>query len=114
MKPLTVFANDQLAFEYDRQAVIDEQKLATFDKMDADMDRGIKIQGELITRPDTRQRATFVALNLVRALQQDRQAIITASCAYLANRLPRLIEVHARDAGNTVKVEFIEQPGTAR
>ena len=73
------------------------------------MDRGIKIQGELITNPDSRQRATFVAMNLIRALQQSNEAIISASCAYLVNRLPSLIEVRARDQGNTVNLELVEE-----
>ena len=109
MKTLTVFANDQVAYEYDKDTVIDDQKLAFFDKLDSDMGRGIKIQGELITNPDNKQRATFVEMNLIRALQQDNQPIISASCAYLANRLPALIEVHARDQGNTVNIELVEE-----
>jgi hypothetical protein len=109
MKSLTVFANDQVVFEYDKETALDDQKLAFFDKMDANMARGIKIQGELITDPNAKQRATFVAMNLIRALKQDNQAIIYASCAYLVNRLPSLVEVHARDSGNTVNVELIEE-----
>lgn len=109
MKTLTVFINDQIAHEYDKELTIDEQKLTFFDKMDADMDQGIKIQGKLIPSPDLKQRATFVAMNLIRALQQDNQAIISASSAYLANRLPSLAEVHARDQGNTVNIELVEE-----
>jgi len=109
MKSLTIFANDQIAYEYDKETTIDEQRLAFFDKMDSDMDRGIKIQGELITKPDTKQRATFVAMNLIRAIKQDNQAIISASCAYLTNRIPALIEVRARDQGSTVNIELVEE-----
>ena len=50
-----------------------------------------------------------VAMNLIRALRQDNQSIISASCAYLVNRLPALIEVHARDQGDTVNIELIEE-----
>ena len=71
MISLTIFANDQISYEYDKETIIDEQRLAFFDKMDSDMDRGIKIQGKLITEPDTKQRATFVAMNLIRAIKQD-------------------------------------------
>lgn len=109
METLTVYANDEIAYEYNKEIIIDEQKLAFFDKMDSDMDRGIKIQGELITNPDSKQRATFVAMNLIRALGQDNQAIISASCAYIINRLPALIEVRARNQGNTVSIELVEE-----
>lgn len=49
---------------------------------------------------------------LIRALQQNNQAIISASSAssaYLANRLPSLTKVHARDQGNSVNIEFVEE-----
>ena len=109
MKKLTVFVNDQTVYEYDREITFEERQLAFLDNMDSDMDRGIKIHGELITSPDSKQRATFVAMNLFKALQQDNQAVISASCAYLANRHPALIEVHANDYGSTVKIELIEE-----
>ena len=109
MKTLTIYANDQVAYEYDKETAIDEEKLAFFDKMDSDMGRGINIQGDLITDPDSKQRATFMAMNLIRALKQDNQLIVSASCAYLANRLPALIEVHARDKGDTVDIELVEE-----
>ena len=109
MKTLIIYANDQVAYEYDKETAVDEQKLALFDKMDSDMARGIKIQGELIADPDSKQRATFMAMNLIRAIKQDNQPIVSASCAYLANRLPALIEVHARDKGDTVDIELVEE-----
>ena len=109
MKKLTIFANDQIAYEYDKDITLEQGQLAFLDKVDSDMDRGIKIQGKLISSPDSKQRATFVAMNLIRALQQDNQPIIYSSCAYLANRFPRLVEVHANDQGNTVNIELVEE-----
>ena len=73
------------------------------------MDRGFKISGELITKPDTKQKATFVAMNLLKALKQDDDARIVVACAYLNSRLPHTVEVHARDQGNRINIEFIEE-----
>jgi len=109
MDKLTVFINNEIVFEYDRDLTIEDQQLAFLDRMDADMERGIKIRGELLVNPDSQQRATFVAMNLIKALQQDNEAVISASCAYLANRHPALIEVHANDHDNAVKIELIEE-----
>ena len=109
MKKLTVYINDQVAYDYDKETALEDKQLVFFDKMDSDMARGRKIQGELIANPDISQRATFVAMNLIRALQQDNQPIILASCAYLANRLPALVEVHARDQGSTVNIELVDE-----
>ncbi len=109
MNKLSVLINDQLAFEYDRSTEIDEKQLAFLDRMDRDMDRGLKIHGELVSEPDSKQRAIFMAMNLVKALQQEDNAKIAVSCAYLCSRLPHVIEVHARDQGKRIHIEFIEE-----
>jgi hypothetical protein len=108
MKALSIYVNEQLVYEYDRDTSLDDNQLTFLDRMDADMDRGIKIRGELITDPDDKQRATFVAMNLIRALQQENDAAISVSCAYLATRLPDLAEVQADDHETTVKIELVE------
>jgi hypothetical protein len=48
-------------------------------------------------------------MNLIKALQQGNGAVISASCAYLVNRHPALIEVHANDHDRAVKIELIEE-----
>jgi hypothetical protein len=109
MKALSIYVNDQLVYEYDRDTPLADNQLTFLDRMDADMERGIKIRGELIKDPDVRQRATFVAMNLIRALQQENDAAVSVSCAYLATRLPALAGVQAKDHENTVRVELVEQ-----
>ena len=108
MKVLTVFINDEIAYEYDRDMLLDEQRLAFLDRMDSDMNRGLKIQGELIANPDVQQRGRFVAMNLIKALQQNNEAVIAASSAYLINRIPALVEVRVNDHGNTVKLDLVQ------
>ena len=109
MSNLSIYANDQLAFEYDRATVIDENQQAFLDKIDTDMERGVKIHGELITKPDTKQKAIFVAMNLLRALKQEDDTRIAVYCAYLNSRLPNTVEVHARDGDNRIDIEFVEE-----
>ena len=109
MNKLAVLVNDELVFEFDRKLNFDEQQLVFLDKMDSDMESGIKIHGELLENPDAQQRVTFVIMNLIKALQQGNQAVITASCAYLVNRNPKLIEVHVNDHADAVKIEIIEE-----
>ena len=107
MKQISVFVNDEKVFDYDKETTFEEDQLAYLDRMDGDMDKGIKIQGELITDPDTRQRATFIAMNLIKALQQDNQGVLSVSCAYLNNRMPNLAEVHVNDQEAGIHIEFM-------
>jgi len=106
---LSVWINDQLVFECDAATKLDDKQQAFLEKMERDMDRGFRMYGELITAPDTRQRATFVAMNLLKALKQGDTARTAVSCAYLNSRLPHAVEVHARDQANRIHIEFIEQ-----
>ena len=106
MNKIKLFVNGQVAFDFDKDMVLDESHLTFIDKMDSDMKKGIKINGELFSSPDKLQRAEFTVMNLIRALQQENQAIIEASCAYISNRLPELYEVHVKSHESGVKVEF--------
>jgi hypothetical protein len=106
---LNIFINDQLAFEYDRSTLLDDGQLAFIEQMDRDMDRGIRMYGELVTEPDSKQKASFVAMNLLKGLQQEDNVRIEVSCAYLSSRLPHVVEVHARDQEGRVNIEFIEE-----
>ena len=106
MGSLTISVNGEVAYEYDRATELSEQQLAFLDKVDEDMARGIKIHGQLISTPDTQQRATFIALNLLKALMRQDEAKIMLSCAYLTNRLPKLTEVQARDQDGRVEIEL--------
>jgi hypothetical protein len=108
MNSLRILVNDTLVHEHDCETGLTDEQLAFLDRMDQDMKRGIKIQGELISEPDTHQRARFVALNLIRSLKQENDAAVSVSCAWLCHRLPDLQEVHVRDHENGLEVELVE------
>jgi hypothetical protein len=96
---LSVVLNGQVVVEYDRSKALPEHQLAYLDKMDAEMDKGLQIGGEYIKHPDLKQKAQFVSLQLFQALSANSDAIIAASCAYLANRMPELKQV----VGNSIE-----------
>lgn len=104
-----VYVNDKVVYEHDRNISFEEEQLAFFDKMDADMERGIKIQGESIKHPDSQQCKTFVVMNLIVALQHENNAITSASSGYLINRHPSLTEAHIIEHKKRIKVEFVEE-----
>ena len=109
MNKIVVIINDENVYEFDKNSQLDDQQLKFLDKMDSDMDQGIKIKGELILDPDHVQRAHFVAMNLIKALQQENETMISASCAYLANRFNALREVHLKKSNGTIEVELVEE-----
>jgi hypothetical protein len=109
MSILNLFINDELAFEYDRSTELDDRQLDFLDRMDKDMDQSFKIHGELIAEPDIKQKATFVSMNLLKALRQEDNARVMVAGAYLATRLPHVVELHARDQDECIVIEFVEQ-----
>jgi len=109
MKKLTFFINEEVVYEHDREISFEQQQLEFLDKMDKDMESGIKIRGELTIHPDLQQRTTFVVMNLIKGLQQDNDAVIFSSCAYLINRHPELIEVHANDHEDTISINLVNE-----
>lgn len=107
MSKIKLFFKEQIVFDFDKELVLEESQVAFLDKMDSDMDKGVKINGQLFTEPDSKQRAEFVVMNLFKALQHDNQSVITASCAYLSSRLPDVDEVRVSEQEKGIKVEFI-------
>ena len=63
MNKLAVFVNNELVFEFDRDLTLEDQQLAFLDKVDSDMESGIKVKGELLKSPDGQQRATSFSIS---------------------------------------------------
>jgi hypothetical protein len=75
--------------------------------MDLDMDEGFEIEGEQISSPDTMQRAKYVAMSMIMALQAGNEDMAKTMCAYLAHRLPDLKQVRAIDNGTEVEMDLL-------
>lgn len=105
---LVVVVNGDPVLEYNRDRALPEHQLAYLDKMDAKMDRGVTLGAKQVQAPDTLQRAQFVAVHLIEALQQDNESQAAAACAYLATRIADLKQVKAEldDAGMHVDLIF--------
>lgn len=93
---LTVVLDDQAVLEYDRNKPLATSQLGYLDKMDEAMEKGINVGKDKIEDPDLQQKSQFVALQLVKALHDENDAVIAASCAYLAKRMPDLLQVVAK------------------
>lgn len=104
---LTILVNDQPQITYNRAQSLPTQQRSYLDSMDRKMDAGIELGGERINAPDTLQRAQFVAVQLIEAMQQDNEPLIVASCAWLADRIPELKQVVATLVADGYSVELV-------
>jgi len=104
---MAVLLNDLAELEYDRDQPLPEYQAVYLDRMDARMDRGIRIGEESIINPDRNQRAQFVAANLVHAIKRNDEPLAAALCSYLAVRLPELKQVRIRDDAGDVTIELV-------
>jgi len=104
---MAVLLNDLAELEYERDQPLPNDQAVYLDRMDARMDRGIRIGEESIINPDRNQRAQFVAANLVHAIKRNDEPLAAALCSYLAVRLPELKQVRIRDDAGDVTIELI-------
>ena len=92
---LAVVVNDQLTLEYDRSKSLPAHQQEHLQKLDAKFDQGIELQGQFIAKPDTEQRARYMALSLMEGIIYQEDARAAVSLAWLATRLPELKQVKA-------------------
>jgi len=104
---LVILFNDQAVVEYDRGMRLPGHQREYLERMDADMDSGIDLAGEIIAEPNPTQRAKFVAMHLAQALIDDHDAMVAAGCAYLANRLPELQQLRIVQQGEELMLDLV-------
>ena len=107
IEKLYIELNGASLIEYDRNIRLPGHQRRFLDKMDADMAEGIKLAGQSVADPNPIQRAQFVAIQLLKALQQDEEGLIAATCAYLANRFPEMRRVVASEQGDNVSLDLV-------
>ena len=103
---LGIHVNGREVLCYDRSAGVPGRRRQFLAQMDRDMDEGIRLGGQAIVNPDTRQRARYVAMQLLHALETGNQHLAETLCAWLATQLPELQALHAVEADDTVTVDF--------
>ncbi len=104
---LRVIVNGNEVFQYDKNTRHPGKQREIFDNMDLDMDAGIELAGDVIASPDKMQRAQYVAMSLLYAIQMNRDSLISAACGYLATRLPYLKQIRAAEHGDEVTMDLI-------
>lgn len=122
---LVVVLDGVSQLEYLRATPLQAAQRQYLDRLDARMDGGVELGGRSVEEPNALQRAQFIALQLLQAVQDGNEAVAAASCAYLANRIPDLKQVRATTRGGLlsfdlvfdrayakeIKVEFVKPQG---
>lgn len=104
---LSVYINDTRIIEYDKSSRLPGKQRQFLDGMDLDMDDGIKLDDKIITSPDNMQRAKYVAMSILFGVHTSNESIVSAGCAYLANRLPELEQVRAIEQGDEITLDLV-------
>jgi len=107
MSMMQVFVNGQSQIEYDRSKSLPEKQLEYLDKMDLEMDSGFELAGEQVDEPDLLQRAQFVSGYLAQALFSENDAMIAASCSWLAIRLQDLKQVKISQDDEQISIDLV-------
>lgn len=104
---LVVVINGQSVIEYDRNRRLPGHQRQFLDRMDLDMDAGIELAGQQIDSPEMKQRAQYIAMHLINAVLDNNDAVISAMCAWLANRLPELKQIVAIENNSALELELV-------
>lgn len=104
---LTIYRNGELAYEFDKREGLARMQFAYVQRMDADMDRGIDLNGERITSPSQAQRTQFVIGQLLEAVGINDSRGIAMLCRYLAQRMPQLDAIHVEEDGDEYRVDLV-------
>ena len=105
-KKLYISLNGKKIVEYEREQRLPGHQRLFLNKMDDDMSRGFKLGEVLIEHPDENDRMNYVATKLVRGILADNKGLISAMCAYIANRYSAVREIQAWEEGDEVAITF--------
>lgn len=107
MEPLAVVLDGVSQLEYARTTPLGPTQGEYLDRLDRHMDAGIEIGGQHIEQPNLLQRAQFIALQLLQAVQAGNEPVAAATCTYLANRIPELKQVRAFTHGGLLSFDLV-------
>lgn len=104
---LSVYINDIRLLEYEKNTRLPGKQREYLEGMDLDMDAGIELDGEKIASPDKMQRAKYVAMGLLFGIHTENESIVSATCAYLATRIPEVSQIRATENGEDITLDLI-------
>ena len=104
---LVILLNGESQLQYDRSKPLPNHQRQFLDKMDFELRGGITINAQFVAHPELPQRAQFVAMNLILAIQNGEEQKAIAMCAYLAVFLPDLKQVKAEQTDDGLLIDLV-------
>ena len=104
---LVVLLNGASQLQYDRRKPLAKHQQKFLKKMDVELQQGVTINDQEFPRPDMQQKAQFVAMNLIQAVQNGEEQKAAALCTYLAVYLPDLKQVKADQNQNGMLIDLV-------
>ena len=104
---LAIVVNQELVLEYDRNHPLDDRQKSSLNNIEAKLDLGIRVDDQFIAQPTVRDRATFIANQLLHAYLNDDDPKIAICCAYLASRLPELKQIRSTHHPDRISIQLV-------
>lgn len=104
---LRIYLNGTEAYAFDKRAGLARMQFAYVQRMDAEMDRGITLNGEQVRSPAQGQRTQFVIGQLLDALAINDSRGIAMYCRYLAHHVPDLSDIRVEEDGDEYSVDLV-------
>jgi hypothetical protein len=105
---LVIYLNGAETYAFDKREGLARMQFAYVQRMDADMDRGIVLDGRRILSPAQAERNQFVIGRLLDAVAINDSRDIAMLCRYLAQHAPELDAIRVDEAGDEYRVELIQ------
>ncbi len=102
-----VVLNKNKVLEYHRNRPLNDKQIDDLNKTDCKLSLGIQLGDQIIEHPTDSDKAVFMSIRLVEALNEDKDPIVAISCAYLATRFPLLKQLRATNDDHQISVELI-------
>lgn len=104
---LVFVINETPEIEFQRSVALSQAQLNDLDALDKKMDKGIELGSDTISAPNQRDRATYIANQLVNAYTQGQESIAALCLTYLGQRLPQLLQIKAEIHSDRVSIQLI-------
>ncbi|MFV1984750.1 MAG: hypothetical protein ACC657_14490 [Thiohalomonadales bacterium] len=106
-KLLLLVHNGEIKIEYACNKPLAGIQRRFLEKMDTDMDNGIKINGKPVLNPDKMQRVQYVTNHLVNSFLNNKEQLISAAYAYLAKTVPELKQIRVDTTSEHDSIDLV-------